>query len=151
MIETQSFDAVSSGASHRQSLFARCGRLLAAVLGLWLLLAGPAYLIAGVPALEGLAYSAGLCLIPGWLVFAIASKARDANQQATLTILGGMGFRMLFVLVGLVAIQSFRPHLGMREFVVWLLVFYMATVALETWMVVSGLKQSKAEPDDSVQ
>ncbi|MFQ5730650.1 MAG: hypothetical protein ACE5KM_01720 [Planctomycetaceae bacterium] len=127
-----------------QSLAARCGILAAAVVALWIVLAGPAWLMAGTAALEGLSYAAVLCLLPGWVVFAIASRARESNRQATVTILGGMGLRMLFVLGGMLGVQAMRPHLGLNQFVVWLLIYYVATVALETLMVVSGLKRSQS-------
>ena len=123
--------------------------LTAAVLGLWLLLAGPAYLVADVDGLEGLTYAGLICLVPGWLLFFIASKSSDAGQQVAMTILGGMGLRMVFVLVGLVVIQSQRPDLGVREFVVWLLVYYLASVALETYVVVAALKKSQPRTDQS--
>ena len=125
--------------------------LTAAVLGLWLLLAGPAYLVADVDGLEGLTYAGLLCLVPGWLLFFIASKSSDAGQQVAMTILGGMGLRMVFVLVGLVVVQSLRPELQFREFVVWLLAYYLATVALETKVVVSGLSRLKSKVDESTQ
>ena len=125
--------------------------LTAAALGLWLLLAGPAYLVAGVDGLEGLTYAGLLCLVPGWLVFVIAAKSSGAGQQMSMAILGGMGLRMVFVLVGLVVIQSQRPELQFREFVVWLLVFYRATVALETKVVVSRKNRFKSNVDESTQ
>jgi len=42
---------------------------------------------------------------------------------------------MLFVLVGTMVVNSVRPQLGFRGFIVWLLAFYLAMLLAETLMV----------------
>jgi hypothetical protein len=105
--------------------------------GFWLLLAGPAMWLAGSAGLEGLTIAAAICLVPGWLVFLFASGYGSPNFQAV-AVLGGMLLRMAFVLVGTVAVYVARPDLRFREFFVWLLVFYLATLAVETALILKG-------------
>ncbi len=62
-------------------------------------------------------------------------QLRSAGTEVPLVILGGTAFRMLFVLLGLVIAQTLDPRLGFREFVVWLLAFYLCLLAIETCLV----------------
>ena len=119
----------------------RGGLLTASLAGLWLLLSAPAWWIAGWAGLEGLTIAAVLCLVPGWLVFLLASGYGFANFQAV-AVLGGMTLRMLFVLAGTLIVLSTRSHLRLKEFVIWLLVFYLAALAVETGIVLKGRTQS---------
>ena len=50
-------------------------------------------------------------------------------------ILGGTALRMVFVLLGMLIVQTLDPHLGFREFIVWLLVFYLCLLTVETCLV----------------
>ena len=123
----------------------RCGWLTAATAGLWLLLAGPAYFVAGPSGLQGLSIAAGLCLVPGWIVLILGGLFRQAESQSVM-VLAGTGLRMLFVLVGTLAVQSALPNLGFREFIVWLLVFYLAMLLIETLLV---LKQPQSSVEEA--
>jgi hypothetical protein len=113
----------------------RCGWLAAAAAILWLALLGPAWFVAGREGLIGLSSAAVLCLVPGWTVFWIAAAYGAAGAEVSLVILGGTALRMVFVLLGMVVVQTVNPHLGFREFVVWLLVFYLSLLAVETCLV----------------
>lgn len=112
-----------------------CGILTAATVVLWLVLARPAWLLGGPAGLEGVTYAAVLCLLPGWLVFFIASRYRVATARA-MAILAGTVFRLLFVLIGVLVLTAVREGLGFREFLVWLIVFYLTTLCIETWLIV---------------
>ena len=129
-----------------QLALSRCRWLALATGGLWVLLLGPAWLIAGRDALIGLSAAAILCAIPGFVVFWVASLYGAAGSQVPLVILGGTVLRMLFVFLGMVIVQSAAPRLGLREFVVWLLVFYVALLAVETLLVVPRPGSSKGQP-----
>jgi hypothetical protein len=121
---------------------ARGALFTAVVLGLWLVFAGPAYLLAGTNGLEGLSYAAVLCFLPGLLVFYLSSRYRVASTRA-LVLLAGTGVRLVFVLGGMLVIQSVRQNLRFREFIIWLLAFYLATLVAETLLVIrpaSGVK-----------
>jgi hypothetical protein len=124
----------------------RCGWLTAATAILWLLLLAPACLVAGRDGFVGLCCAAGLCLVPGWIIFWMAAHFGAAGAQVPLVILGGMVLRMMFVLLGMVIVQSFDERLGRREFVIWLAVFYVCMLAIETFMVLPRSGQHTGQP-----
>ncbi|MFP6766846.1 MAG: hypothetical protein VB859_01665 [Planctomycetaceae bacterium] len=105
--------------------------LSAAVVVLWLVLAGPAWWLAGRNGIAGLSYSAALCLVPGWLVFFLNSRYRVADTRIQV-ILIATTFRLLFVAAGTLVVLQVRPELRLREFLVWIIVFYLATLVVET-------------------
>ena len=118
-----------------------CGFLTVVTVGMWLLLAAPAWFLSGAHGLEGLTFAAVLCLLPGWLVFLMASRYRVAKMQATVILMGSV-FRILIVLLGSLLIRSIRTHLGFREFLVWVIVFYLVALGVETFLLV---KQSTSQ------
>lgn len=132
----ESDEAVSDDRTPLQTALVRGGVLTAVTAALWALLAGPAWLLGGIDGIEGLSYAAGLCLVPGWVVFLLIALYGTAGTQAAMVALGGTALRLVFVLVGVLAIRAVRPHLGFWDFIVWLLVFYMATLFVETLLVV---------------
>ncbi len=90
--------------------------------------------LVGLRGVEGVAYSVLLCLVPGWLTIYAGELMRHVDLSAYV-VLVGTAVRLLFVLLGMVTISAIRPDLGFREFTVWLIVGYLASLALETWMV----------------
>ena len=124
----------------------RCGWLSAAAVLLWLALLGPAWFVSGREGLIGLSTAAVLCLVPGWTVFWIAAKYGTAGSDVPLVIVGGTALRMVFVLLGLVIVQTIDPRLGFREFVVWLLVFYLCLLAVETCLVLLPSASRSGQP-----
>jgi hypothetical protein len=106
--------------------------------GLWALLAVPARHLAGNVGVEGLSYAALLCVVPGLLtialVFGATGPATPTSTRAMLAM-AGMLLRMFVVLGGVLVIHAYRPDLKAREFFVWLVVFYAATLAAETYLV----------------
>jgi len=115
--------------------FRRMGLMLLAACGFWVLFAGPAYWLRGTLALEGLTYASLLCLIPGWVVVYVTARYPESGSQAT-AVLMGTGLRMAFVLVGMVTLKDLRPEFGHYEFQLWLILYYMAFLFLETLMIV---------------
>ncbi len=114
----------------------RCALLTGVAAALWCLLAGPAWFLADGAGLLGLTLAAALCTIPGLLVFLIVALSPSAGSQAAMVSLSGTGLRLVFVLVGVSVVRSIRPDLRMREFIVWVLIYYLAMLASETMMVV---------------
>ena len=104
-------------------------------LGLWLLLLYPAYSTGGIHSLQGLSIAAILCVVPGILVSLMASFSTRADQQAILIIIGGSTVRMLFVLVGILMVNIILPRLGLWDFKVWVIAFYLVLLAVETYLV----------------
>jgi len=129
-----------------QVAWARCAWLGAATAALWLVLLGPAWMIAGRDGVLGLSAAAALCVVPGWIVFWIAAAYGAAGGQVPLVVLGGMLLRMIFVFLGMVIIQSANQRLGFREFVVWLLAFYVALLAVETFLVLPRTDSASGQP-----
>jgi len=125
------------------------GRLLVLVLGMLvigLLLAPIAYGTVGLAAIEGLGYSLLLCLIPGLLTLLLSELLRETSFSPYVVLAGG-GLRMVFVLLGLLAVNSLRPDLGFREFTIWLLVCYLAALAVETAVILAPAARGKSVND----
>lgn len=123
----------------RRAAWAKCRWLTGVTVGLWLLLGPPAYMLSGAAGLEGLSYAALLCLLPGLLVFALGAGYGAAAQQWVVGLVG-MLVRMVFALGGLILIHAVRADLGIREFIVWVVVFYLVSLFVETQLLVRELR-----------
>ena len=122
------------------------GMVASGVSGAWLLLAaaglvavcaGPAYYLAGPSGLEGLGYAAFLCLLPGGLALALQGLARTDALRVTLAM-AASALRLMLVLAGVLFLRMSRPDLGVKEFFVWLILFYLATLAVETGLLLQS-------------
>jgi hypothetical protein len=94
-----------------------------------LLLAWPAWLMAEEKGLIGLAVSAVLCTAPGCLI--VSFKSLVSGSKATL-VLASTGLRMFVVMLGALVARFGVAGYGMREFFLWLILFYLFTLVLET-------------------
>ena len=110
-----------------------------------LLLAGPAWLTAESKGLIGLVAAAVLCTVPGCLV--VAFKGLASGSQATLVLAAG-GLRMFFVLLGSLVAKFVVEGYGLKEFFVWLILFYLFTLALETKSLLSVMSERSADHQD---
>ena len=133
---------MNSTTSTRTALH-NCGVFTASVVALSALLAGPALGLARVRGLEGIAYSALLCWLPGCVMFLGIAPMIENKAFAFLI---GTGLRMMTVLLGALVIHQTRADLGLREFFSWLVVFYSVTLLVETLLLVGQAFQ----PDSSV-
>ena len=123
--------------STTQTPLRRCGVLTACAAALWVVLAGPAYGLAGMLGLEGLTYSALLCWLPGCLLFIAIPYFGFAKNNA-FAFLASSGLRMFVVLVATVILQEVRADLGLNEFLSWLVAFYSVTLLVETLLIVKS-------------
>ena len=57
-----------------------------------------------------------------------------------------MLLRMVFVFLGMVIVQSADPRLGLREFVIWLLAFYVVLLGVETFLVLPRSGNANSQP-----
>lgn len=121
----------------------RCGVLTASAVVLWGLLAGPAYWLAGASGLEGLTYSALLCVVPGCLLF-FAIPFFEFAQNKAYAFLVGSGLRMFVVLVATLILHEIRADLGLKEFLSWLVAFYVVTLLVETLLIVKSPEPNAA-------
>lgn len=94
------------------------------------LLAGPAWWVAESRGLIGLAVSAALCLVPGCVALVLTVWGGPGVSLMFLS----SGLRLGFVLTGSLVAKFLVTGYGMREFFVWLIVFYLFTLAVETWL-----------------
>ena len=114
--------------------------LIAGSLAFWLLLALPARSLGGGDAaiiFSGTALL--LCLVPtvGTLIWASWGLQKHPEQQLTM-ILGGTGLRMFFVLgVALLISRAVPYYQEQTSFWIWLLVFYLITLALEMGLMLT--------------
>lgn len=126
-----------------QTPLRRCGVLTACSAALWVVLAGPAYGLAGVLGLEGLTYAALMCWLPGCALFFVIPFF-DFAQNKAFAFLAGSGLRMFVVLVATVLLQEFRADLGLRQFLGWLVAFYSVTLLVETLLIVKSPEMATA-------
>jgi len=109
-------------------------------LGLWALAAYPAYRLWGESALVYSSVALAICLIPTAATLAWARWAVDQSpEQQLLMVLGGTGARMGTVLLAGLLFYLNAPYPQERQaFWVWLLVFYLFSLAFETVLMVKG-------------
>jgi hypothetical protein len=119
--------------------------LVIGVLGLWALLFWPARAIWGEDAVLFSSAAAVICLVPAALTLVWCQKSLAGTpEQRLAAVMGGTMARM-FVAVGagvllFFAVQAFHEP----AFLIWVLVFYLATLALEVGLVVKEM--SAANP-----
>lgn len=116
--------------------------LLLGSLGLWAVLCYPAYTQMGEQAVIHGTTALVLCLIPTSFTLVWASRRpKPTPTEQLMLVFGGTGLRMGFVLgVGLL-LYVCLPYFQQTSFWLWVLVFYLYTLALET-ILVQGTRPS---------
>lgn len=120
--------------------------LAIAVLAASLLLWFPISSRFGDVGVQGLVAAALLCLVPGCVVLLIPVLMRQ-SQLAGLAALAAGVLRMVFVLSGLVAVVLLRPDVPPMVFGGCLVVLYLVSLGVETWIIVSSLRSSAKMSD----
>jgi len=99
----------------------------------------------GSAGLAGLAIAAAICLVAGWIAESLALMLHDRVMPLAAMLLG-MAVRMLpplgVCLVLAARGSSGRDHLA---FIVYLLAFYLVTLALETWLTVGRVAATASQ------
>jgi hypothetical protein len=113
------------------------GQLWAGTALLWALLALPAWLLGGETGLLDAAVACGLCLVPMtatmlWCHWAFSG----APEQQLAAVMGGTSVRMLGVVGASIGLFFTVEALGRPAFLIWVVVFYLTTLALEVVLVV---------------
>ena len=120
--------------------------LVGGALAVWLVALYPARLLGGEITTLYATVAVALCLIPTAGTLAWTARAMDrAGEQQFLMVLGGTGIRMIFVLAVGLTIYGLFPVFQQPSFWIWVLVFYLITLALEMFLLVGLLQNKMAE------
>jgi hypothetical protein len=113
--------------------------LITSSLGVWLLTAYPAHALWGETAVIYGVVAVLLCLAPTTATLLWAGQALDGSAEQQLgLVLGGTGVRMVFVLGGGLLLYYSLPYFQQQSFWLWILAFYLFTLALEMVLIVRG-------------
>jgi hypothetical protein len=113
------------------------GLLIAGTVGLWLLICFPARLAWGDSAVLQSAVAAVLCLIPMSLTMVWCSLTQGSSPETQLAaVMGGTAVRMLFVIASAALLFKTVEALSDPGFMIWVVLFYLATLSLEILLVV---------------
>jgi len=120
----------------------RLALLIAGTTVFWALLALVAQPMWGADSVVQSAVAAGMCLVPAAATFVWAAWAyrQSADKQFTM-VLGATGVRIFVVLAGAFALYTSVPYFRQDiapGFLVWVGIFYLFTLALETALALSG-------------
>ena len=127
----------------------RLAILVGGSLALWWVLAYPAYHLGGVPGLVSSAVALGLCLAPTVATLVWANWASGSSpEQQLLMVLGGTGVRMAFVLGSALILYCTEAYFQNMSFWMWILVFYLLTLALEIVLLVVPGRVSSSQPSE---
>jgi hypothetical protein len=122
----------------------KLGWLAAGTLLLWIILIYPGWLLFGdvvwIHSLSALA----ICLVPALATMAWTLKTSNAPESQLVAVLGGSGIRMAFALgVGLLLYKTL-PETFTDYFWLWIGLFYMFILAVETILVIKNKQDSLA-------
>jgi hypothetical protein len=126
----------------------RLALLLAAPLALWVILAVPVkYLADDENAWVHSGVAMLLCLVPAALTFVWADRTiRRDPQQGAMILLGSTGVRLFGVLAVALLLMNSVPVFGLGRFLIWLVVFYLFTLALEMTLLLTGRTSPDSNP-----
>jgi hypothetical protein len=124
------------------SLPAQAGLTTALLCGLWIALAPVAYQIAGPMGLVAEALGAGLCLFGALLGLAIGA-AFPGSAGVLKRMFFSMSTRTVLPLMVGVALHFKSPELARAGLIYYLLVFYMATLAIETTLLLAQVSRTQ--------
>jgi hypothetical protein len=115
--------------------------LVGGTLAAWIVVLYPARIMVGEFAILYSTVAMALCLVPAALTLAWSWRAMEGKgEQQIIVILGGTGLRMVLVLVGGLAICGLFPAFQQASFWIFVLAFYLVTLALEMILIVGQLR-----------
>lgn len=116
------------------------GRFSLGVLAIWLLGSLFGWLVDDWSGVAQVTIAVALCLIPGWVTI-LAAWWLKTPQAAMIAMVFGMMLRLVCCGVGLFAVTKLWPAAGPQPFAWWLMGVYLATLALETRVLVTRARQ----------
>lgn len=120
----------------RLGLLAQAAAVGAVVLVVWVMVATVAYKISGILGVLAAAAGAGACLLGAEFALAIGSLFRGPAAPVFRVMFGMMARTMVPLALG-VALHLQVPWLAEAGFIFYLLFFYMATLAVETALLLA--------------
>ncbi len=122
----------------------KLGSLAGSTILLWGVLIYPSWLLWGNAVWLESSAALGLCLVPALVTLAWALRAGDAPEKQLVAVLGGTGVRLVFALGGGLLLNYALPEMFTTGFWLWLAVFYMFILAVETILVLNKKQDSLA-------
>jgi O-antigen/teichoic acid export membrane protein len=113
----------------------RIALLAASVLTLWSLLIYPAWLFWSDAVWAQSLAALVICLLPAMVVLLWIERAEVAPERQLVAILGGTGIRMVVALGAGLALTSIWPEMFPESFWIWVAVFYLFILVVETMML----------------
>ena len=112
----------------------------------WLLVGLPArHLGGGDSAFVYLGTALLLCLVPGAATLVWGEVAlRQTPDKQMILVLGGTGLRMAFVLLAGWTLYQWVPYYERSSFLIWLVVCYLFTLALDMTLLLVGRPETQA-------
>jgi hypothetical protein len=118
----------------RHSLAVLCGGTLC----VWAAAAYPAWLLWGQSALVFSSVAAVICLVPALATLAWSARASFGTPEQQLAALfGGTGVRMVVAVATGIILYKCAPAFAHAAFLIWIIVFYLTTLALEIVVLVN--------------
>jgi hypothetical protein len=123
------------------------GQLWAASVLLWLVLAIPAWLLGQEQACIDSAVAVLLCLLPMSATLWWCHRAFAGSPEAQLAaVMGGSGVRLVVVLPASIGLFFAVEALQRPAFLIWVVVYYLATLALEVVLIMRWQNAVAAAP-----
>ncbi len=126
-------------------LAAQCGIVAGLVAVVWLLIAPWSYGFGGNSGLFAVCVAAGVSLFAAELALLIGWMF-SGPAAAMYGMVSGMGVRMMFALLVGVSLQLGVHDLAKGEMILYLLVFYMTTLATETVLLLARVRSLAIQP-----
>src|SRR5262249_10210108 len=124
------------GIGARQGVMKAVGLLVGSTLLLWACVIFPARLLWGDAVWAHSLAALALCLVPALATLAWTPGTRKIPEKHLVAILGSSGIRMAFALGGGISLYKAIPELFTDAFWLWMALFYMFILAVETILLV---------------
>jgi hypothetical protein len=118
--------------------------LVATPLLLWGALIYPGWLLWGDRAIRESAVALGLCLVPAIVSYLLSLRWANTPDKQVVAVLGGSGLRMALALGGGFLLYHRLPDWFSATFWVWMGLFYLSILALETALVLRNKQNNPA-------
>jgi hypothetical protein len=116
-----------------ETVAGKCRCLALVTVVVWLLMLVPAHLVFGMQGIVAASLSVLVCFVPGCLAF-FATQSRFSPAAQLGGVVAGTGLRVVFAATG-IAIMHWGLAYEARNYLIWLGISYLVSLALETWLL----------------